>query len=152
VATAASSARDSRAPRALGQGSGTILVVEDDPAVRAIIARILRGDGYSVIEASRPSEARALSESNESIDLLLTDLVMPEMSGVKLSAELQATRPGLRVLFMTGYAGAALHLDETDLVSPDVPSLQKPFTSNALLDLVRTLLMPANASTRRPMP
>jgi PAS domain S-box-containing protein len=134
--------RDSLRPRPNERGSGTILLVEDDPSVRSITARILRRQGYVVVEASRPSEARAFSEVGDEIDLLLTDLVMPEMSGVKLADELTLARPGLRVLYMTGYAGAALSVAETDVLEPDERLIQKPFTSDALLDRVRAA-MPA---------
>jgi nitrogen-specific signal transduction histidine kinase/CheY-like chemotaxis protein len=129
--------------RSSTRGSGTILLVEDDPSVRSITARILRRQGYIVVEASRPSEARAFSEVGDEIDLLLTDLVMPEMSGVKLADELILARPGLRVLYMTGYAGAALNLAEIDLLEPEERLIQKPFTSDALLDRVRAVMLSA---------
>jgi len=134
--------RDSLVPRSRGRGSGTILLVEDDPSVRSITARILRRQGYIVVEVSRPSEARAFSELGDEIDLLLTDLVMPEISGIKLADELTLRRPGLRVLYMTGYAGAALSLGETDLLDPEERLIQKPFTSDALLDRVRAAMQP----------
>jgi CheY-like chemotaxis protein len=122
------------------------LLVEDDPSVRHITARILRRHGYIVVEASKPSEARAVSEVGDDIDLLLTDLVMPEMTGVKLADELTLARPGLRVLYMTGYAGAALNQAQGELLSPEDGVIQKPFTSDALLDRVRAaLLSPAIA-------
>jgi DNA-binding NtrC family response regulator len=99
-----------------------------------------------VVEAGRPSEARAICEAGDSIDLLLTDLVMPEMTGVKLADELTLARPGLRVLYMTGYAGAALNAAQSDLLDPEERVIQKPFTSDALLDRVRAaLLTPARA-------
>jgi len=133
-------------PRAGAPPSGTILLVEDDPSVRHITARILRRHGYIVVEASKPSEARAVSEVGDDIDLLLTDLVMPEMTGVKLADELTLARPGLRVLYMTGYAGAALNQAQGELLSPEDGVIQKPFTSDALLDRVRAaLLSPATA-------
>jgi CheY-like chemotaxis protein len=128
-------------PRSNARGSGTILLVEDDPSVRNITARILRRQGYIVVEASRPSEARAFSEVGDEIDLLLTDLVMPEMSGVKLADELMLGRPGLKVLYMTGYAGAAPNLTEIDQLDPDERLIQKPFTSDSLLDRVRAAML-----------
>ncbi len=131
----------SRAPRDSSPGSGTILLVEDDPSVRHITARILRRHGYVVVEASRPSEARAISEAGDQIDLLLTDLVMPEMTGVKLADELTLARPGLHILYMTGYAGAALNQAQSDLLDPEERVIQKPFTSDALLDRVRAALL-----------
>jgi CheY-like chemotaxis protein len=130
-------------PRESAPGSGTILLVEDDPSVRHITARILRRHGYTVVEASRPSEARAISESGDRIDLLLTDLVMPEMTGVKLADELMLTRPDLHVLYMTGHAGAALTQTQSELLEPEERVIHKPFTSDALLDRVRASLLSA---------
>lgn len=138
--------RQSYRPRDSVPGSGTILLVEDDPSVRHITARILRRNGYTVVEASRPSEARAISEAGDRIDLLLTDLVMPEMTGVKLADELMLKRPGLHVLYMTGHAGAALTQTQNELLDPEERVIQKPFTSDALLDRVRaSLLTPARS-------
>jgi two-component system cell cycle sensor histidine kinase/response regulator CckA len=131
----------SRHPRDSTPASGTILLVEDDPSVRHITARILRRHGYIVVEASRPSEARAVSEAGDDIDLLLTDLVMPEMTGIKLADELTLGRPGLRVLYMTGYAGATLNQAQNELLDPEERVIQKPFTSDALLDRVRAALL-----------
>jgi two-component system, cell cycle sensor histidine kinase and response regulator CckA len=130
-----------RSPRDSSPGSGTILLVEDDPSVRHITARILRRHGYIVLEASRPSEARAVCAAGDHVDLLLTDLVMPEMTGVKLADELTLRRPGLRVLYMTGYAGATLNQAQSDLLEPEERVIQKPFTSDALLDRVRAALL-----------
>jgi two-component system cell cycle sensor histidine kinase/response regulator CckA len=131
----------SQHPRERAPGGGTILLVEDDPSVRHITARILRRNGYIVVEASRPSEARAISETGDQLDLLLTDLVMPEMTGVKLADELTLGRPGLRVLYMTGYAGATLSQGQNELLDPEERVIQKPFTSDALLDRVRAALL-----------
>ncbi len=128
-------------PRRVAAAGRSILLVEDDPAVRNITARILRRQGYLVIEASQPSEARAISQATEQIDLLLTDLVMPEMSGIKLAAELAATRPGLKVLYMTGYAGATLEQAQNELLDSAERVIQKPFTSDILLDHVSAALL-----------
>jgi CheY-like chemotaxis protein/two-component sensor histidine kinase len=128
-------------PRERAPGTGTVLLVEDDPSVRHITARILRRHGYVVVEASRPSEARSICETGDHLDLLLTDLVMPEMTGVKLANELMLARPGLRVLYMTGYAGAALREAESGLVRPEERVIQKPFTSDALLERVRAAML-----------
>ncbi len=136
----------SRPPRQTSHEGGTILLVEDDPSVRHITARILRRSGYVVVEASRPSEARAVSQLGERIDLLLTDLVMPEMTGVKLADELTLARPGLRVLYMTGYAGATRSSVQSEVLDPEEGIINKPFTSDVLLDRVRaTLLSSAQA-------
>jgi CheY-like chemotaxis protein/two-component sensor histidine kinase len=130
-------------PRDSSPGSGTILLVEDDPSVRHITARILRRNGYTVVEAGRPSEARAIAEAGDHIDLLLTDLVMPEMTGVKLADELVLTRPHLGVLYMTGHAGLALTQNQSELLDPEERVIQKPFTSDALLDRVRASMLSA---------
>jgi two-component system, cell cycle sensor histidine kinase and response regulator CckA len=90
------------------KGAGTILLVEDDEAVRHVAARILRDNGYTVLETRRPSEAlRVCAEHHASIDLLLTDIVMPETTGPKLAEELSSRYPNLRVLYMSGYSGVA---------------------------------------------
>jgi len=127
-------------PRDDTPGSGTILLVEDDPSVRHIAARILRRNGYTVIEASRPSEARSICEAGDPVDLLLTDLVMPEMTGVKLAKELMIKQPDLRALFMTGNAGATLTQTQHELLDAEERLILKPFTSDALLDRVRGIL------------
>ena len=134
-------ANESIRPRPNARTGGTILLVEDDPSVRSITARILRRQGYIVIEASKPSEARAINELSDEIDLLLTDLVMPEMSGVKLADELTLGRPGLSVLYMTGYAGATLNLADSEQLDPEERLIRKPFTSDALLDRVRASML-----------
>jgi DNA-binding response OmpR family regulator len=121
--------------------SGTILLVEDDPAVRHITARFLRRHGYTVLEASRPSEARAISETDDEIDLLLADLVMPEMSGAKLAEELMLQHPKLKVLYMTGYAGATVNHPHIGVLAHEDRVIAKPFTSDALLDRVRATLL-----------
>ncbi|HYP90338.1 MAG TPA: response regulator, partial [Polyangiaceae bacterium] len=149
VTDLANTASHGAAPaRERAPGTGTVLLVEDDPSVRNITARILRRHGYVVVEASRPSEARAICETGDHVDLLLTDLVMPEMTGVKLAEELSLARPDMRVLYMTGYAGAALSQAQSALRNPEERVIQKPFTSDALLDRVRAALIgPATAQS-----
>jgi two-component system cell cycle sensor histidine kinase/response regulator CckA len=120
-------------------GGATILLVEDAPSVRHITARVLRRQGYVVLEASRPSEARAVLERGEPVDLLLVDLVMPEMNGAKLAAELSELHPNLKVLFMTGYADPNLQQAHSEALARE-RVIQKPFTSDALVDRVRATL------------
>ncbi len=118
---------------------GTILLVEDDDAVRQIAARVLRSQGYTVLEARRPTEARKIcSEQNGRIALLLTDIVMPETSGRRLAEELSQLHPAMRVLFMSGYPGGALTLGG----ALDIGSsyLEKPFTPTSLTEKVREVL------------
>ena len=120
------------------RGLETILVVEDEPAVRRLAVRILRDDGYTVIEASNGHEAQHVVEtlSEHALHLLLTDLVMPGMSGVELASWVQFRYPGVRVLFMSGYARQV----SVPYDNPVVAFLQKPFNRHTLLSQVRRLL------------
>ncbi len=112
----------------------TILLVEDELAVRTAAVRILRAAGYTVFEASSPAPAIELARSEPGIDLLITDMVMPGMSGRDLSKVLRGERPDLGVVYMTGYS-EELVLRDSKL---DGPLLQKPFTRDSLLLIVRT--------------
>jgi signal transduction histidine kinase/DNA-binding response OmpR family regulator len=117
----------------------TILIVEDNNAVRDLLERILRGAGYTVRAAAGPMDARTIcNEFGGRIDLLLTDVVMPDMSGPMLARELQASRPEMKLILMSGYSGAALQHHED--VPRDVAFLEKPFTSTAVLRAVRAAL------------
>jgi nitrogen-specific signal transduction histidine kinase/CheY-like chemotaxis protein len=129
-----------RAPaRARPDGErGTILVVEDEDRVRDAAARILAAAGYDVIQSGRPDEALTLmGDSTKSLDLLLTDMVMPGMSGRELARRLREQRPGMRVIFMTGYSEELLQ-HEAGL--PDDAIIHKPFTREPLLSAVVTAL------------
>jgi DNA-binding NtrC family response regulator len=117
----------------------TVLLVEDEEAVREIIERTLGNLGCHVLSASRSSEARQLYASAEQkIDLLLTDVVMPGGLGTELYEELAATDPDLKVLFMSGYPdrGAAQLAD----LPPGAAFLRKPFGPSVLVEQVRQLL------------
>src|SRR4029077_2612235 len=114
----------------------TILLVEDEPAVRAVAARTLRGAGYRLIEASSPAAAIQVSRSEARIDLLVTDMVMPGMSGRDLSRNLRTDRPDLSVVYMSGYS-EELVIRGSKL---DGPLLQKPFTRDSLLLIVRAAI------------
>ena len=117
-------------------GRETILLVEDEDAVRAIVSAVLRRLGYQVIEASSPLRAcEIFDEHGADIDLLLTDVVMPEMNGPSLAQRLVALRPGLRILFISGYADVSF-----DAVGPNVGFLTKPFEASALAATVREVL------------
>jgi len=125
-------------PPTVQKASETVLIVEDDEGVRVVASRILRDQGYKVLEARRASEARRIWEQHgPNIDLLLTDVVMPDVNGPRLAEELEKTRPGLRVLYMSGYPGAG------GLVSPQGAALaciEKPFTPSSLAAKVREML------------
>jgi len=123
-------------PSARGE---TILVAEDDDQVRAVVRRVLSRGGYRVLEARSGGEALAIAERHlESIDLLLTDVVMPEMGGPELGGALKARRPALRLLYMSGYTDDSML--RHGLLEGDVAFLQKPLTPELLLRKVREAL------------
>jgi CheY-like chemotaxis protein len=128
-----------RSAGAAPSGSETILLVEDDDAVREIATGILERNGYRVLAACDGVEAlNELRETGEDIDLLLTDVVMPRLNGSALADRLVTERPPLKVLFMSGYAEAAIESDGT--VRPGTDFIQKPFTASMLAAKVRDVL------------
>jgi len=111
---------------AAGSGSETILVVEDEPHVRVLVAQMLQASGYTVLTAADPAAALELSDRHPGpIHLLLTDVVMPEMSGPELRQRLKSLRPRTRVLYMSGYTDEAL--GRHGVLEPGTFLLQKPF-------------------------
>ncbi len=119
-------------------GRSTILLVEDEDSVRAIIGAALRRQGYEVLEASTPRTACAIfDERPDRIDLLLSDIVMPEMSGPALAQRLVSARRALRVLFISGYADLGSPLDAGN---PNVSFLSKPFRASDLAARVKEIL------------
>jgi DNA-binding response OmpR family regulator len=124
------------------------LVVEDEDAVREPLVRVLRHHGYEVLAARVPSEALALSrERSGAIDLLVTDVVMPEMSGRELATQIRRTRPEIAILFMSGYTDDVVvrHRARDGFGASFV---QKPFAPRALLTEVGGALRSSRASTR----
>jgi PAS domain S-box-containing protein len=120
-------------------GTERLLVVEDDPLVREVTVRQLRGAGYDVLAATGPREALALDLAElDRVQLLVTDVVMPGGDGRTLAAELVRRRPALRVLYVSGYTPDVI-ATRGELDAP-VELLHKPFTSAALLSRVRSLL------------
>ena len=131
----AAGAETSSVPR----GTETILLVEDEPMVRRIAARSLRGLGYTVREAGDGEEAwRLVAGHLEEIDLVVTDVVMPRLGGTELADRLRAERPGIAILFVSGYTDHALALQA--LIAQGCQLLQKPFPPAALGKRVRELL------------
>jgi DNA-binding NtrC family response regulator len=124
---------------AAGRGTETILLVEDDDQVRVVALRILRRHGYHVVAARHAGEAILLSEQYAGvIHLLVTDVVMPQMSGPELAKRLANARPEMKVLCMSGYADDSIV--RHGVVEAKVAYLQKPLTTDALARKVREVL------------
>ncbi len=131
--------RPARPARRRAGGSETILLVEDETAVRGVARQLLERQGYTVLEASNGHAALALCEERQAgIDLLLTDVVMPGMSGRELADRLAPRYPRLRVLFMSGYTDDAIV--RHGMLQPGLHYVQKPFRTEALLDKIREVL------------
>jgi len=119
-------------------GRETILLVEDEDSVRVIIGAVLRRQGYRVLEAESARAACHLFERHApDIDLLVTDVVMPDINGPALAQRLVGERPELRVLFISGYTDISIPIDRKN---PNVSFLGKPFTASALTGRVRQML------------
>jgi CheY-like chemotaxis protein len=129
-------ASDPAAPGTRGNGQ-TILVVDDEPALLAATSRILRQNGYTTLEAATYNQALTLAAAHQ-FQLLLTDSVMPHMSGATLADRITELKPGLRVLYMTGYAPAAP--GPSGRGGDQAAKIQKPFTSQTLLQAIHQAL------------
>jgi two-component system, cell cycle sensor histidine kinase and response regulator CckA len=126
-------------------GSETILLVEDTAPVRLAARRILKRAGYNVLEATNGAEAIALCEQpGITIDLLLTDMVMPELNGRELSTRFSELHPHAATAFMSGYMEEAIHA--TSVFAPGSVFIQKPFTPSSLIEKLREALDGARAS------
>jgi len=123
-----------------GTIQGTLLLVEDDASVRDVAMRLLEQAGYRVLVAESGEEALELAAPAGVIDLLLTDVVMPGLSGRELADALTQVRPGLKVLYMSGYTEDAVV--QRGVLAGEVALLQKPFTKDGLLAAIRTVLFP----------
>jgi CheY-like chemotaxis protein len=118
----------------------TILLVEDEPIVRRAALAILRRGGYSILEAANGPDALAVVAAHPgTIDLLLTDVIMPGMSGRDLATQLSTLRPRTRILYMSGYTANVIGRE--GVIGTDVAFIQKPFTPDALLRKVNEVLL-----------
>jgi signal transduction histidine kinase/CheY-like chemotaxis protein len=134
----AASHEPTKAPASL-TGSETILSVEDDEAVRMITRRMLEKRGYRVLSADGGQEALRIAREHEgTISLLITDVVMPEMSGRVLAEQLQSVLPTIKVLFVSGYTDEAIV--QHGVLAEGVNFLQKPFTADTIVRKVRQIL------------
>jgi CheY-like chemotaxis protein len=139
LADAASVPKSQHKPAKVNSGTETILLVEDDPVVRALLCHILSLHHYTVLEAGHGAAALHLAESHcGHIHLLVTDVIMPGMSGPQLSIKLSAQRPGIRVLFLSGYTEETVVRDGA--IQTDLAFLQKPFTPTEFVQKVREVL------------
>jgi hypothetical protein len=136
------SAAAAEAPAAtLLRGSGeTILLVEDDDSLRALTERILQRNGYTVLSAATAAGARDIAATRQDIELLLTDVVMPDTHGPVLAAMLQQERPTMQVIFMSGYAETILAA--RSVLPPGAVLLNKPVSAHQLLSTIPRVLQP----------
>jgi two-component system, cell cycle sensor histidine kinase and response regulator CckA len=129
-------------PRADLTGQGTILLVEDEEGLRSLNARGLRSRGYSVIEASNGVEAlEALEEKNGAVDLVVSDVVMPEMDGPTLLKTMRGRNPDLKIIFVSGYAEDAFEKSLPE--NQQFAFLPKPFTLSQLVAAVKETMTPS---------
>lgn len=116
----------------------TILLVEDNPGVLALGREILATAGYTVLEAGTADEALVLSRSGQTIDLVITDIVLPGVRGTTLAKKLILQHPRMKILLTSGYLDSSESGETTAF--EDLPFLQKPFTSTTLKEKVRAVL------------
>jgi two-component system cell cycle sensor histidine kinase/response regulator CckA len=133
------SRRERREPPRDLTGRGTVLLVEDEDAVRSFAARALGQRGYHVLEAATGTEAlRLFADHDGDVDLVVSDVVMPEMDGPTLMKRLRSERPDLKIIFISGYAEDAFRKNLSD--NEDFMFLQKPFDLKELAAAVKAAL------------
>jgi two-component system cell cycle sensor histidine kinase/response regulator CckA len=123
----------------------TILVVDDEPGIRKLVTAMLTRNGYSVLTADTGENAIRLFRNNPAIELLLTDVVAPGMSGPMIADEIAALRPDIKVLFMSGYDGS--HVVQRYVVERGYALLTKPFTVDQLEQKVKEVLGESSPAT-----
>ena len=120
------------------EGSETVLVVEDEEMIRQLVCETLAAHGYEVLEARSLTEALRLAEQTETIHLLLTDVIMPEMNDRELHQEVVAMHPDIKVLYMSGYTDDVIV--HHGILDEGINYLQKPFTVHTLTRKVKQVL------------
>ena len=128
------------------RGTETILLVEDEHALRSLTKEMLRSGGYNVLDTDSPETATKILLNHGPVHLLLTDVIMPKTSGAELSKSLKALKPDLKVLFMSGYAGDIL--DQQFALVSDFALIEKPFSRSSLLSKVHDVLHPPSARSQ----
>jgi CheY-like chemotaxis protein len=135
-------------PHAADPSPRTVLVAEDEPALRRLVVLVLEEHGYSVLEAANGGEALELAEHHDGpVELLLTDVVMPGITGPEVAKRLRGARPGIKVVFMSGYYDS--RLARHDVEHGEVGVLVKPFTPD---ELVARVGAASGAETQRDRP
>jgi PAS domain S-box-containing protein len=130
------------------RGTETVLLVEDDEMVRALVRQALLREGYKVLDAADPLDAQRISaEYRGKIQLLITDVVMPKVSGRELAARISQLRPNIKLLYMSGYTDGAIL--NSGILEDEAAFLQKPFSPDALTGKVREVLESVNNKIRR---
>jgi two-component system, cell cycle sensor histidine kinase and response regulator CckA len=120
-------------------GSETLLIVEDEPAILKLGRKMAESLGYNVLTAEKPKHALQLAEAYEgTIDLLITDVIMPEMNGRDLASQLSVSNPGLKILYMSGYTADVIA--HHGILEKGVQFIQKPFTHRDLAVKLREVI------------
>lgn len=146
-ATTPDESRPSPGPERLPSGCRDVLLVEDEPAVRSLVSRVLRAEGYRVLEAATVGDGLAMGAAMPRLDLVVTDVILPDSDGRALVERLRDHHPDARVLFMSGYSGRVL-AEEGRLVD-DVQLLAKPFGGKELIEAVGDVLHGRPVTWRR---
>ena len=144
---AAEAPHDATIPELASGQSETVLLVEDDEPVRALLCSVLRRHGYQVLEARGPKQALSIAARHTGpLDLVLSDVIMPGMSGPEMVALLRSIRPEPAVLYLSGYATDALVMDR--VLPKAVSFVQKPVSARQLLEAIRRVLAPEHAALK----
>jgi len=138
IAASTDAAHPARVQAAVRAGTETILLVEDEPGVRQLVREMLLRLGYTILEAGSGAEALRIFERHQGINLLLTDVIMPQMSGRDLAERLRSLQPSLKVLYMSGYTDDMLA--HHGVLEPNVFLLPKPFAPDELAAKLREVL------------